>query len=117
MSIRSWCEVALERARDFERWSPIVALLASLGSLFLPSAFGEGTKQIIAGTFFAAFLLAVIFRRRKPMVTPLSSQTDVATKQTCRTVQEISYTPDGKPGIGETRRVCAGTDGKITSMT
>lgn len=48
-------------------------------------------------------------------VTPLSSRTDPATKQTCRTVQDVTYDTNGNPGVGGTKTVCTGADGKIAS--
>jgi outer membrane lipoprotein SlyB len=51
-------------------------------------------------------------------VTPLmNTQTDPVTRVTCRSVSEITYDANGAPSAPNMRRVCAGEDGKITSIT
>ena len=46
-------------------------------------------------------------------VTPLNSYTNPATKESCMSVSDVSFSPDGNQGAPVTGRVCKGADGKI----
>jgi outer membrane lipoprotein SlyB len=46
-------------------------------------------------------------------VTPLNSYTNPATKESCMSVSDVSFSPDGNQGAPVTGRVCKGPDGKM----
>jgi predicted lipid-binding transport protein (Tim44 family) len=46
-------------------------------------------------------------------ITPLSSYTNPATKETCSAFDEVSFGADGKASVSGSGRACTGADGKV----
>jgi predicted lipid-binding transport protein (Tim44 family) len=48
-------------------------------------------------------------------ITPLNSYTNPATKETCSSFDEVSFSADGKASVTGKGRVCKGADGQVRS--
>ena len=84
MSLKSRWEYILLKVRDFERWTPLVALLGFILSLAFPGGVGDEIKYTISGLFLLTLIFTILLRREQYIATlpaPTSHLVDLPCSQ------------------------------------